>query len=237
MDVLEAIKERRSVRSYLESPVEWDKVSTILESGRLSPSAGNVQEWKFIVVTDESQRKAVAQSAPNQQWMTKAPVMIVICADLDKIKRMFGVRGERLYSIQDCAIVATNMMLTAQSLGLGSCWIGAFEESMLQRTLGIPEHARPQVILTIGYTDQKPKQSTRLRLENMVYLEKYGNRIKDIGRVLWDFNVVGRAKDSVQKTAVDYGKKTKKDREKLAEKFNEKKKQVSDWVKDKKKKK
>ena len=240
MDVFEAIQKRRSVRSYLESPVEWDKVSTILEAGRLSPSAGNVQEWKFIVVTDEAQRKAVAETALNQHWIAKAPVHIVVCADLDKIKRMYGVRGERLYSVQDCAIAATNMMLTAESLGLGTCWVGAFEENMLQRALGIPDHARPQVILTIGYVDREPKQSPRLRLENMVYLGKYGNRIKDIGRVLWDFNVVGRAKDSVKQTAKDYGKKTKKEREELTEKakkhYHEKKKKISDWVKSKKKK-
>ena len=229
MDVIEAITKRRSVRNYLETPVEWDKVATILDSGRLAPSAGNIQDWKFIVVTDIGLRKAIAEAAISQNWMTHAPVFIVVCADIARIQRSYGVRGERLYSIQDCAIAATQMMLTAQSLGLATCWVGAFDEGMIQRALGLPDFLRPQVVLTIGYPDGETKPTPRMRLENMVFMNGYGNiaRIKDVGRVLWDYNVVGRAVDSIQKTANNLTKATKQQRtsffEKIKQKFTKKK--------------
>lgn len=221
MDVFEAISKRRSVRKYLESPVEWDKVSQILESARLAPSAGNVQDWKFIVITDENLRKAIAEASLGQHWMAQAPVMITVCADIDKMKRFYGVRGERLYSIQDCAVAATHMMLEAQSLGLATCWVGAFDENMVQRALSLPDNIRPQVILTLGYPAEEPKQTPRLRLENMVFLNGFGNvaRIKDLSRVLWDYNVVGRAVDSIKKTAKDIDKSTKHKRQSFIDKL------------------
>lgn len=229
MDVLEAITKRRSVRKYLEAPVEWDKVATILDAGRLAPSAGNVQDWKFIVVTDEGLRKAIAEASLGQNWMNQAPVLIVVCADIERIKRSYGVRGERLYSIQDSAIAATHMILTAQSLGLATCWVGAFEETMVQRALNLPDLIRPQIILTIGYPDGETKATPRLRLENMVFMNGYGNiaRIKDIGRVLWDYNVVGRAVDSIKKTAEDLDKKTKPQRESFLEKLRQRREKPS----------
>ena len=235
MDVIEAISKRRSVRKFLEAPVEWEKVSQVLDAGRIAPSAGNVQEWKFIVVTDLELRKKVAECALKQHWISKAPVIIIICADIDKIKRHYGMRGERLYSIQDCAIAATHMILTAESLGLATCWVGAFEENMLQRVLEIPDNSRPQVIIPMGYADEKPKPTTRLRLENMVFLNGYGavHRIKDMGMVLWDHNVLGRAVKSTKETIKDVDKLTKPQRETLAEKFKAKKENISKKLKEK----
>jgi hypothetical protein len=86
------------------------------------------------------------------------------------------------------------MMLAAHALGLATCWIGAFDESKIQRPLGLPDNVRPQMILTLGYPDEKPKMPPRYPIDNLVFLERFGNigRIKDIGVVLWDHNVVGR---------------------------------------------
>ncbi len=237
MDVFDIISERHSVRKFLDSPVEWEKISQILEAGRLAPSAGNVQDWKFIVITEPELRKKVAESALKQYWISKAPVIIIICSDIDKIKRQYGVRGERLYSIQDCAIAATYMILTAHSLGLATCWVGAFEENLLQRALSIPDNSRPQVILPIGYPDEKPKPTYRLRLENMVYLNGYGNvhRIKDMGGVLWDHNILGRTIKVAKETAKDIDKITKEQRQTLSEKFKAKKEDISKKLKERSK--
>jgi len=235
MDVFEAITTRRSVRKFLDAPIEWDKISLILEAGRLAPSAGNVQERIFIVVADEELRKKVAEAALKQYWIATAPFIIVICADTDKIKRYYGIRGERLYSIQDCAIAATQMILTAYSLDLATCWVGAFEENMLQRALGLPDTLRPQILLPMGYPDEKPKPTSRLRLENMVYFDGYGNvhRIKDMGAVLWDHNVLGRAIKGIKDTTKDINKLTKAKRESLAEKIKAKKEDLSKKLKEK----
>ena len=125
MDVFEAMRNRRSIRKYLDLPVEWDKVGTILEAGRLAPSAGNLQAWKFIVVRDDNKRKALADATQQQYWMEQAPVHIVVVGVHAKHERFFGERGKNFYSIQECAMAAMQMMLAAHSLGLGSCFVSA----------------------------------------------------------------------------------------------------------------
>ncbi len=224
MDVFEAVKTRRSIRKYKDAPVEWDKVAQILEAGRLSPSAGNVQEWRFIVVTDDGLRKKLAEASLKQWWMAEAPVHIVVISQVDQIKRLYGLRGERLYSIQNCAVAATQMMLTAHSIGLGTCWVGAFEEGMVQRALGIPDNIRVQAILTIGYADEDPDMPSRFPMEHVVLLNGYGGNVKkiaDVGKVLWDHNIVGKTIDTTKQAADDleFGKFFKDLKQKLENLF------------------
>ena len=176
MEVLECIKTRRSTRKFLDVPVEWDKIGTIVDAGRSAPTSGNLQNWKFIVVLDEEKRKEISEACLKQFWMERAPVHIVICAEPEKAKRFYGIRGERLYSIQNCAASAENMILTAHSLGLGSCWVGAFDEDMLKRALGIPDYARPQAIIPIGYPAEKVPTPMQYQLENLVFMEAWNRK-------------------------------------------------------------
>jgi len=182
MDVLEVIYTRRSIRRYRDIPVEWDKVGKILEAGRAAPSAGNLQGWKFVVITDPVKIKLLAEAALQQYWMASAKVHIIVVAQFEKARRFYGVRGERLYAIQDCAAACQNMLLAAHYLGLGACWIGAFDEDGVKRTVGIPEEARPQAIITIGYPDEEPPVPTKYKLEQVVMVERWkmGQQIKDI---------------------------------------------------------
>jgi len=190
MEVFECINTRRSIRKYLDTSVEWDKVGTILDAGRLAPNSGNIQDYNFIVVQDEEKRKTIAEASLRQHWMSKAPVHIIVCADLKKSERFYGVRGNRLYSIQNCAAAIENMLLTAHSLGLGTCWVGAFDENVVSRVLNIPDYVRPQAIITIGYSDEKPKIPQRFPLTTVTFLEKYGNRIKDMPSVMHDYSLI-----------------------------------------------
>ena len=224
MEVFECISTRRSIRKYLDIPVEWDKVGTILEAGRLAPSSGNIQDWNFVVVQDEEKRKAIAEASLRQHWMSKAPVHIIVCADLKKSERFYGVRGNRLYSIQNNAAAIENMLLTAHSLGLGACWVGAFDENVVSRVLSIPDHARPQAIITIGYSDEKPKEPDKYPLTTVVFLEKYGNRIKDMASVMHDYSLVmernlKKGKAIFEKTGSSLTEKRKGLAEKIKEKF------------------
>jgi len=176
MEVLECIKTRRSTRKFLDVPVEWDKVGTIVDAGRSAPTSGNLQNWKFIVVLDQDKRKEIAEACLKQFWMERAPVHIIVCAEPEKAKRFYGIRGERLYSIQNCAASVENMLLTAHSLGLGSCWVGAFDEDMLKRSLGIPDYARPQAIIPIGYPAEKVPTPMQYQLENLVFMEAWNRK-------------------------------------------------------------
>jgi len=173
MEAQECIKTRRSIRKYKDKLVDWDKITQILDAGKLAPSAGNIQNWKFIVVRKEEVRKKLAQAAFDQDWMEDAPVHIVIAGEPQKAERFYGARGQRLYTIQSCAAAVENMLLTATDLGLGSCWVGAFDEAKVKKALNMPEDPIPQAIITIGYSDEKPDMPSKIELEHQVYLDKW----------------------------------------------------------------
>jgi nitroreductase len=184
MDTLECIKTRRSVRKFSDSAVEWEKVGVILEAGMIAPSSGNLQNWRFIVVTSEGLREKIAEASLQQKWMAEAPVHIVVCAESAKAEQFYGIRGERLYSIQNCAAAIENMLLATHAQGLASCWVGAFDEEMLKRALGIPDDVRPQAILPVGYASESPRDTPRGRLYDKVFINSWGGRVLDIQHVL-----------------------------------------------------
>lgn len=201
MDVYEAIRTRRSITKYSDMAVEWDKIGNILDAGRLSPCAGNIQAWKFVVVMEGDAKKKMADACFQQYWMEKAPVLIVICSEPHKLSRFYGIRGERLYSIQECACVAQNMMLMAHSQGLGSCMVSAFDEEMVKRVVGMPDFARPQSIIVVGYPDEIKPMPQKYTVYDVTFLEKFGNRIADLWAVMgfWSHNVEAGVKDVKQK--------------------------------------
>lgn len=204
MELIDAIKSRRSIRKYLDSPVEFEKVGVILEAARNAPSAGNVQDWKFIIVTEFETRKQIADACLQQYWMESAPVHIVVCAQPEKSERFYGERGKTLYSIQNSAAAIENMLLMASDQGLGSCWVSAFDADMLRTTVGIPENVIPQAVITAGYADEVPPSPQKLALENVVFIEKWGNRIRDMATYMEYYsahvqNAVKKGKKLVQK--------------------------------------
>ena len=184
MDTLELMKSRRSIRKYLQEPIEFEKLGKILEAGACAPSAGNLQNWKFVVVTQKELREKLADAAFQQFWMTTAPVFIVLCAEIEKTKKFYGIRGERLYSIQNCAAAAMNMINVAWSEGIGSCWVSAFDEEMVKRALQIPDEVRPQAIVTFGYPDEKPPVPPKKDIETVGFVEMWGSRMADIAAVM-----------------------------------------------------
>ena len=179
MDAIDAIMTRRSIRKYRDIPVEWDKVGVILEAGRLAPSSGNLQNWKFIVVLDEEKRKGIAEACLEQFWMQNAPVHIIIVSEIEKARRFYGVRGERLYTVQNAAAVAENMLIAAHAQGLGACWVGSFDEEQLRRVCSIPEYIRPQAVITVGIPDEIVPTPGKYRIYDIVHLEKWDAKIKD----------------------------------------------------------
>ncbi len=210
MDVYECIKTRRSIRKFMDADVTMDQIGAIIDSGRFAPAAGNIQNWRFILIKNQKTKENVAEAAFQQYWIAKAPVVIVICATVDKLEQSYGVRGERLYSIQNCAAAIENMILTAHSLGLGSCWVSAFDETILRRALDIPEDVRPQAILPIGHPDEEVPEPPNYTAEDVTFFEKYGNKVGNFDNVLINFNVLGKAKDKIPSLAKKFTSRTKK---------------------------
>ncbi len=169
MDVRKAIQTRRSIRAYESREVEEDKLERVLESGRLSPSAGNRQERRFVIVKDAKTRKALSEAAKNQSFVAEAPVVIAACSvESDYIMAC----GQPAYSI-DTAIAVDHMTLQAVEEGLGTCWIGAFDEKKVKEILNIPGSVRVVQLLTLGYPSAIPRPTWRKSLDEIVMREKW----------------------------------------------------------------
>ena len=177
MELSQAIKDRRSVRKFKNLEVPWYIVSECLEAAIQAPSAGNAQNWRFIVVKDKEKKEKIIKNCEEQYWLLKAPVLIIVCSELTKIRKFLGVRGEALYSVQNCATAIQNLLLKATELGLGSAWIGAFDEIKIKEILSISDDIRPQAIIALGYGEEFEEKTKREPLENVVYFEKYGERV------------------------------------------------------------
>jgi len=175
MDTIEAIHTRRSVRKFKDAPVEWYLIGKCLWAGHQAPTAGNLQDFRFMVVTDPAKKKGIAEAALEQLWIAQAPVIIVVYSEYIKSKRFYGIRGERLYTIQDCAAATQNILLAAHDLGLGTCWVGAFDEEKVCQVLGTPDYARPQAIIPIGWPDEEPPAPPKYKLENVVFLNRWAD--------------------------------------------------------------
>ena len=145
MDVLEAIKTRKSVRAYDSRSIPNEILLRILEAGRLAPSAGNIQPWHFVVVSDVEKRKRLAQTR-YARFLAESPVVIVGCGDQKASPRWYVV---------DVTIALENMVLTATNEGLGTCWIGSFSEDEIREMLKIPENFRVVALLAVGYSRKK----------------------------------------------------------------------------------
>ena len=169
MDVFTAISQRSSVRAYKRTDVEEDKLKRILEAARLSPSAGNRQNWKFVVIRNRETKTKLAKAALGQSFIGEAPVVIVACGT--ESTSVMGC-GQPTHTV-DVSIACAYMILEAYELGLGTCWIGAFKEDETKKILNIPEHVRVVAMTPLGYPDEPPSQKSRKGLNQIVCFEKY----------------------------------------------------------------
>ena len=170
MDVYTAIKTRKAVRTFEDKDVSEEVMTRMLEATRLAPSASNRQEWRFVVVRDPGTRKQLAHAAGRQKFVGKAPVVIACCAETDGHLMPCGLAS---YPI-DVAIAIDHLTLCAVAEGLGTCWIGDFNEAQVREILGIPPEIRVVELLTVGYPlDPAPVQKRRLPLETIVKYERW----------------------------------------------------------------
>ena len=169
MDVFTAISQRCSVRAYKATDVEEDKLKKVLEAARLSPSANNGQDWKFIVVRNKETRKKLAKAAFGQSFLVEAPVVIAACG-LEP-KAMLAC-GQPMHTV-DVSIACAYMILQAYELGLGTCWIGAFNEDEAKKILSVPNNVRIVALTPLGYPNEPPSQKFRKSLNHIVCHEKY----------------------------------------------------------------
>ena len=170
MDVYTAIRTRKSVRAFRDRDVPEEVLTRLLEATRLAPSASNRQEWRFVVVRDAETRKRLVRAANGQRFVGQAPVVIACCAETDEHEMPCG---QKAYPI-DIAIAVDHLTLCAAAEGLGTCWIGAFDEGQVKEILGIPPQIRVVALLPLGYPqDPSPVEKSRLPLEAIVKYERW----------------------------------------------------------------
>jgi len=169
MDVHEAILTRRSVRDYGDTPVPDDALMKVLEAARLAPSASNSQNWTFVIVRDEARRRALAQAANGQWWIAGAPVIIAAIATEPRSVMTCGVPR---YAV-DLAIAIDHITLAATAEGLGTCWIGAFDQRLARQVLEVPDDCMVVTVMPLGYPRTAAGTKSRKKLEDIVRYEKY----------------------------------------------------------------
>ena len=152
MDFWEVIEKRRSVREFDRvKGVSDENIKEILYAAKRAPSAGGLYPTDFIVVRDKETKKKLTRAALNQEFIAQAPVVIVVVADTEKSASRYGERGRNLYTVQDAAAAAGNLLLAVTALGLGACWVGAFDENEVKKILNLDFGKRPLTIIPVGW--------------------------------------------------------------------------------------
>ncbi len=160
MALLDLIKQRKSVRDFLDKPVEREKIMTCLEAARLAPSESNSQPWRFIVVDDKELKNRLCDAAFGGLYFINtfcktAPVIVVVISEKSKFLARIGgmFRGIKFYLI-DIGITCEHFVLEAEELGLGTCWIGWFNERGVKSVLSIPQNKKIDILIALGYYDR-----------------------------------------------------------------------------------
>ncbi len=173
MEFIELAKSRYSSRKYQDKEIEEEKLLQVLEAGRIAPSAANKQPWEFIVIREKENLEKICGTY-QRDWIRAAPAVIAICGDH---KQAWHGSDEKDHTDIDIAIAVDHMTLAASDLGLGTCWVCAFDKELCAEILGLPEHIEPIVLLPLGYPadqgDPNRHNSQRKPLEEIVKWEKH----------------------------------------------------------------
>jgi len=178
MDVFECIKIRRSVRDYLDKPIPGEHLTRLLNVLRAAPSAANRQPWKFIVVTDPEKRRAVVERCGGQRFLAQAPVTIIGCGLTEQA--WHGMGGNKTASSEDVdlAIALDHLTLAAAALGLGTCWVGAFDEACFKKLFNVPANVKIVALTPLGYPKDKASfrpfaEGARKALDEIICYDSY----------------------------------------------------------------
>lgn len=173
MKAMDCINGRASVRSFRPDPLPDQALNDILRAATRAPSAGNVQDWEFVVVKKQDVKDRLARAAFGQAFVAQAPVVVVVCSNLRSISNAYGERGKNTYSVQNAAAATQNMLLAAWEKGIGSCWVGAFNEEQARETLVLPSYVRPLAIVPLGYPAAQPRPSARKSMQDVLHHDFY----------------------------------------------------------------
>lgn len=170
-DFFEVIRSRHSVRAFAPTPVREKDLASILDAMNRAPSAGDLQAYEVVVVRTPERRRLLARAALDQDFVAEAPLVLVFFMNPARSRRKYGHRGETLYACQDATIAAAHAQLAAHALGLGTVWVGAFDDEAVRQIVAAPAGLRPSSLLVIGHPGEVPERTPRRALEDLVHEE------------------------------------------------------------------
>jgi len=161
-------RDRFSCRTFAPDQIPRAQVEELLDAARWAPTGGNLQPWRFVVVTGAARKTDLAAAALDQVFIATAPVVIVVCALPHQSGRTYGDRGRELYAVQDTAAATQNLLLAATATGLAACWVGAFDEERVRLILGLQRSWRPVALVPVGLPAEVPSRRSRRPLADIV---------------------------------------------------------------------
>lgn len=168
MEFQQLLEKRRCVRAFTGETVSAEQQRRLLEAAVRAPSACNMQSWHFYVIADRTKIEALCPAVYGGEWIRKAGLVVIVCTDAEAITRRFGERGASLFCLQDTAAAMENLLLAAADMGLGGCWIGAFDPAVCRDFVGIPEGRTPVAIAAVGVPAGETPLRERKPLEEVV---------------------------------------------------------------------
>lgn len=168
MDVIDAIKGRRSIRQFTDKPIGEETLEKLLDAARWAPTASNQQRWRFVVVTSPSMKQLVIKFAPGIFAMPAA--FIVICVE----KKPNTTPVFEATYLADCSMAAQNIMLAAHEMGIGTCVALSYAKVAIREILDLPQGVEPLLVLTLGYPAEDPEPPARLELREIAFVDNYG---------------------------------------------------------------
>lgn len=231
MNFFESVINWKPTTKFEKKHVDDKMIGLMLHMATHAPSAGNIQEWEFVVVRDEGVKAKLAKAALEQMHITEAPVVVVVLADLEKITLKYGKRGELVYALEDTAAAVMLLLLSASSLGLGADWIKSFDEDLVKLSLELPESVRPMAIIPVGYPREQGPERRLLDYEAFTWADKYERKYDWSYRVQTGPRVAYRETRPIGNMIEDLLKKKKSEKPKTEKEEKMRKMSFIDFLK------
>ncbi|SDJ95317.1 nitroreductase family protein [Natronincola ferrireducens] len=178
MDLIKAIRERRSIRKFQDTKVSREKIIDIIDKAIWAPSGSNTQAWRFIIIDEEAQQKKLKLFAPGLSG--NPPVTLAICMDLKEAEKKGGRLGSNELVLYDAGIVCQNIGLLALEHKLGTCIVASFNKKGVQEILGLPNEVKPFLLMSLGYPEIVPSPPVRKKMGEIIYWQRYGKEEEQI---------------------------------------------------------
>lgn len=172
MEFNTVIQRRKSTRQFKNKTISWKEVLEAIDAAIQGPFAANHNHLKFLIIEDKQKIKKIAEHC-EQDWIETAPTVILVCSDDTHLENIFSDRG-RIYSRQQSGAAIQTVCLKLTDLGISSCWVGAYQDSIIREILGVPGHIQIEAIIPAGYSADSEKKKEKRALDTVLFWEKWG---------------------------------------------------------------